>query len=144
MEITNIGPHFEVRQWKSQTLDRIFRSPMGWRHLHAVNAVFGRKAEQHPQLEGFANLLEDLFAGNPAEPMAKPVLTEQPISVEELSETVRPLKQGKASDDFGVVAALLHHAPPTFLNALLEVLNHLLRAGDGGKLAFKCCPRWLE
>ena len=62
--------------------------------------------------------------------MPMPVLTEQPSSVEELSETVRGLKQGKASDDFGLVAALLHHAPPTFLNALLEVLSHLLRTGD--------------
>ena len=40
----------EVRQWKSQTLDRILRSPMGWRHLHAVNAVFGRKAQQHGRI----------------------------------------------------------------------------------------------
>ena len=62
--------------------------------------------------------------------MPMPVLTEQPISVEELSETIRRLKQGKASDDFGLVAELLHHAPPTFSNALLEVLNHLLRTGD--------------
>ena len=79
----------EVRQGKSQTLDRILRTPMGWRHLHAVKAVFGRKTQQHPQLEEFANLLEDLFAGSPAEPMPVPVQTEQPISAEEFSETIR-------------------------------------------------------
>ena len=89
-----------------------------------------RSLLQRSQLEEFANLLEDLCAGNPAEPMPMPLLTEQPISVEELSETIRRVKQGKASDDFGLVAELLHHAQPTFLNALLEVLNHLLRTGD--------------
>ena len=102
-----------------------------------VNAVSGRKTQQQSQFDDFAHLLEDLFAGSPAEPMPMPVLTEQPISVEERFETIRRLKQGKASDDFGLVAELLHHAPPTCLNALLEVLNHLLRTGCARQLAEK-------
>ena len=83
----------EVRQWKSQTLERILRTPMGWRHLHAVNAVFGRKTQQHPQPEQFANFLKHSFAGSPAEPMPMPVLTEQPISVEELFEAGEGLRR---------------------------------------------------
>ena len=59
--------------------------------------------------------------------------------------TVRSLKQGNASNDFGSVAEVLHQPALTFSNVLSEVSNHILRTCDMPhscrKMSFQNPPR---
>ena len=85
--------------------------------LRTMEYGTGRWLPQRPQPLEFANMLEQLFAGNLGMPMAQPCLTEAPWTMAELKMVVARLKVNKAADDAGLVAELLHHSPEVMLEA---------------------------
>ena len=72
--------------------------------------------QYQPQPVEFANMLEQLFAGNLGMPI-RPYLTEALWTMAELKKGVARLKANKAADDAGLVAELLHHSPEVMLEA---------------------------
>ena len=89
----------------------------------------GRWMPQQPQPIQFANMLQQLFAGNLGMPMAQPCLTEAHWTMADIKKAVARLKANKAADDAGLVAELLHHSPEVMLEALLHLFRTVLLIG---------------
>ena len=103
-------------------MERLLEQFSKWKILRTMDYGTGRWLPEQPQPFEFADMLEQLFAGNPGRPMAEPCLTEAPWTMAELKKAITRLKTSKAADDVGLVAELLHHSPEVMLEALLLAL----------------------
>ena len=79
----------------------------------------------------FANMLEQLFAGNLGMPMAQPCLTKALWTMAELKMALARLKANKAADDAGLFAELVHHSPEALVEALSHLFRRALLTGEG-------------
>ena len=120
----------ELRDWKSNQLERLLGQSSKWKILRTVEYGTGRWLPEQPQPFEFANMLEQLFAGDLGMPMAQPCLTEAPWTMAELKMAVARLKANKAADDAGLVAELLHHSPEVMLEAMLHLFRRTLLTGE--------------
>ena len=66
--------------------------------LRTMESGTGRWMPQQPQPVEFANMFEQLFAGNLGMPIVQPYLTEAPWTMAELKKAVARLKANKAAD----------------------------------------------
>ena len=90
----------------------------------------GRHVVEQPHPNDFADMLENIFAGNFDKPMDRPMLTEAPWSMNELTAAIRRAKNKRTGDDLGLVAELLKYAPEGYLETLLDVFPHALSTGQ--------------
>ena len=122
----------ELRVWKSNQLERLLGQSSKWKILRTMEYGTGRWLPEQPQPFEFANMLEQLFAGNLGMPMAQPCFTEAPwtMAMVELKMAVARLKANKAADDAGLVAELVHHSPEVMLEALSHLFRRTLLTGE--------------
>ena len=120
----------ELRDRKSNQMERLLEQSSNWKILRTMDSGTGRWLPEQPQPFEFADLLEQLFAGNPGRPMVEPCLTEAPWTMAELKKAITRLKTNKAADDVGLVAELLHHSPEVMLEALLHLFRTVLFTGE--------------
>ena len=120
----------ELRDWKSNQMERLLEQSSKWKILRTMDYGIGRWLPEQPQPFEFADMLEQLFAGNPGRPMVEPCLTEAPWTMAELKKAITRLKTNKAADDVGLVAELLHHSPEVMLEALLHLFRTVLFTGE--------------
>ena len=129
LQIRNVHRR-EVRAWKTSQLQMFLGTASRWRDLRKF---LPRPTRQHivvqPHEDGFASMLEALFAG-PIQHLEKPnVLTEPLWSLAELGRAVLRLKLRKCGDDVGLTAEVLKHVPAEFWEHLLSVYNDILCHG---------------
>ena len=84
---------------------------------------------EQPQPFEFANMLEQLFAGNPGRPMVQPCLTEAPWTMAAPKKGITRLKTNKAGGDIVTVVSD---------GAFDKCRKH------GNKLYSTCCPKKKE
>jgi len=121
----------ETREWKSKEVNKLLSHPAGWKHLRGVQAkVSGRVQLQEPAEDEFASMLEGLFQGCPQHVPTPTCLTEVLFDATELDKSISKLKTNKSSDERGLAAELLKHAPQEFRNALLTLFNDVLEFGS--------------
>ena len=120
----------ELRDWKSNQTERLLEQSSKWKILRTMDYGTGRWLPEQPQPFEFADMLEQLFAGNPGRPMVEPCLTEAPWTMAELKKAITRLKTNKVADDVGLVAELLHHSPEVMLEALLHLFRTVLFTGE--------------
>ena len=89
-----------------------------------------RRVMEQPRPNEFADVLEDIFAGNFGRPMDQPVLTETPWSMSELKVAIKRAKDKRTGDDVGLVAEFSKHAPEGYLENLLGVFRDALSTGQ--------------
>ena len=90
----------------------------------------GQNMVPQPLVTDFAEMLEQLFCGNPS-PVVKPdVLDERPWTIKELQVAIKRMKCKRGADEAGLVAELLKHAPQELLVALLHLYNDMLSCGN--------------
>ena len=87
----------KLRDWKSNQLERLLKQSSKWKILRTMDYGTGRWLPQQPQPFEFANMLEQLFAGNPGRPMVEPRLTEAPWTMAERKKAITRLKTNKAA-----------------------------------------------
>ena len=117
----------EVRVWKIERLNAQLGHARNWRTLRSMQfATKGLRQQQTPQPNAFADMLGQLFAGNPDRPCRPANLTENPWSMHELQCAVGRMKIHKGADEAGLVAELL----------TLEIFHHV-----GAGRFFRCWRR---
>ena len=119
----------ELRDWKSNQIKCLLKKVSKRKLLRTMEYGTGRWMPHQPQPVEFANMLEQLFAGNLGMPMVRPYLTEAPWTMAELKKAIARLKANKAADDAGLVAELLHRSPQVMLEALLHLFRRVLLTG---------------
>jgi len=93
-------------------------------------ATKGFRQQQTPQPNAFADMLGQIFAGNPDTPCRPANLTENPWSMHELQCAVGRMKIHKGADEAGLVAELLKNSPDDFQADLLHLFNNILYTGN--------------
>ena len=120
----------EVRTWRSASLRLCLNNSSSWNLMRGMLQPTGRHVVEQPHPNDFADMLENIFAGNFDKPMDRPMLTEAPWSMNELRAAIRRAKNKRTGDDLGLVAELLKYAPEGYLEALLDVFRHALSTGE--------------
>ena len=121
----------EVRVWKIERLNAQLGHAKNWRTLRNMQfATKGFRQQQTPQPNAFADMLGQIFAGNPDRPCRPANLTENPWSMHELQCAVGRMKIHKGADEAGLVAELLKNSPDDFQADLLHLFNDILYTGN--------------
>ena len=102
----------------------------------------------HPAANEFANMLEQLFAGDPGGELQPPRLTEAAWEKSDVYKAIKRMKPQKSADERGFVAELLKHAPDIFIAKLVDGFNDLMSSGEvpheWRKTLFKMLPKNLR
>ena len=94
-----------------------------------VSITLGFRQQQTPQPNAFADMLGQLFAGNPDRPCRPANLRENPWAMHELQCAMGRMKIQKGADEAGLVAELLKNSPDDFQADLLRLFNDILYTG---------------
>ena len=82
----------ELRTWRSASLRLCLNHPSSWNLMKGMLQPTGPRVVEQPHPNEFADMLENIFAGNFGRPMDQPVLTETPWSMSELKVAIRRAK----------------------------------------------------
>ena len=120
----------EVRQWKARHLNTCLHHTSRWKFLRrCLPRSQAQNMVPQPLVTDFAEMLEQLFCGNPS-PVVKPdVLDERPWTIEELQVAIKRMKCKRGADEAGLVAELLKHALQELL-VELHLYNDILSCGN--------------
>ena len=131
----------ELQTWKSLKMNELLSRP----HLQKATH---QKMAGHPAANEFADMLEQLFAGDPGGELQPPRLTEAAWEKSDVCKATKRMKPHKSADERGLVAELLKHAPDIFIAKLVDGFNDLMSSGDvpheWRKTLFKMLPKNLR
>ena len=115
----------ECRQWKVSLLRQYLQHPARWKELQGISSSTSKPLRQHPPLDEFATMLEELFTGTSETPLQPNHLTEEPWTLQELIR----VKLNKSADESGLVAEVFKHISNNFAANILHLYNDLLSSG---------------
>ena len=119
----------ECRQWKVSLLRQYLQHPARWKELQGISSSTSKPLHQHPPLDEFATMLEELFTGTSETPLQPHHLTEEPWTLQELMRAIEKLKLNKSADESGLVAEVFKHISNNFAANILRLYNDLLSSG---------------
>ena len=89
-----------------------------------------QRTTEEPPPDDFADMLEEIFSGNPGAPTQPERLDEPLWTREELRFAITRLQNNKAADECGLVAEILRCVPHDCSNFFLQIMNDILHKGD--------------
>ena len=98
--------------------------------MRQLQNVANRRTTEEPRPNDFADMLEEIFSGNPGAPTQPERLDEPLWTREELRFAITRFQINKAADECGLVAEILRCVPHDCLNFLLQIMNDILHKGD--------------
>ena len=104
----------KCRQWKVSLLWQYLQHPARWKELQGMSSSTSKLLHQHPPLDEFATMLEELFTKTPETPLQPNHLTEEPWTLQELMGAIEKLKLNKSAGECGLVAAVFQHISTNF------------------------------
>ena len=120
----------EVRAWKSSKLHTLLQHAGNWKRMRQLQNVANQRTTEEPRPDYFADMLEEIFSGNPGAPTQPERLDEPLWTHEELRFAITRLQNNKAADECGLVAEILRCVPHDCLNFFLQIMNDILHKGD--------------
>ena len=103
---------------------------------------------QQPEPNEFADMLEELFAGDPGADLLPTQFTEIAWEKGEVHKAIKRMKVQKSADECGLLAEILKHVPDSFIDTLVGQFNDLMRTGqvptDRRKTSFKMLPKTIR
>ena len=119
-----------MRAWKSSKVETLLQHAGTWKGLRQLQNVANQRTTEEPQPNDFADMLEEIFSGNPGAP-TRPERLDEPLWTREASRfAIKRLKNNKAADECGLVAEVLRCGPHYCLNSFLQIRNDILQKGD--------------
>ena len=116
--------------------------------LPGIQAASHRTVSQQPEPNEFADMLEELFAGDPGGDLLPTQFTEIAWEKVEVYKAIKRMKVQKSADECGLVAEILKHVPDSFIDTLVGQFNDLMRTGqvptDWRKTSFKMLPKTIR
>ena len=94
-----------------------------------MSSSTSKPLHEHPPLDEFAMMLEELFTGTPETPLRPNHLTKEPWTLQELMGTLEKLKLIKSADECGLVAGVFKHIATNLAAKILHLYNDLLSSG---------------
>ena len=138
----------ELRAWKTWKVNAILPCKTSWKHLPGIQAASHRTVSQQPEPNEFADMLEELFAGDPGGDLLPTQFTEIAWEKGEVYKAIKRMKVQKSADECGLVAEILKHVPDSFIDTLVGQFNDLMRTGqvptDWRKTSFKMLPKTIR
>ena len=104
------------------------------------------KVAGHPSANEFADMLEQLFAGDPGRELQQPQLTETAWENSDVYKAIKRMKLQKSADKRALVAeSLLKYAPDFVTEKVVDNFTDLITTGDvprqWHKTVFKMLPK---
>ena len=135
----------ELQTWKTSKINELLSRKSSWKLLPTMQKATHQRVAGHPLANEFADMLEQLFAGDPGGELQPPQLTETAWEKSDVYNAIKRMKLQKSADERGLVAALLKYAPDFFLVKLVDSFNDLMTSGDvpreWHKTLFKMLPK---
>ena len=119
----------EVRAWKSSKLQTLLQHGGTGKRVRQLQNVAMQRTTEQPPPDAFADMLEEIFNGNPGAPTQPEQLDEPLWTCWELRFAIKRLKNNKAADECGLVAEVLRCVPHDCLSSLLDIMNEILHKG---------------
>ena len=120
----------ELQTWKSLKMNELLSRKSSWKTIPHLQEATHQKMAGHPAANEFADMLEQLFAGDPGGELQPPRLTEAAWEKSDVYKAIKRMKPQKSADERGVVAELLKHAPDIFIAKLVDGFNDLMSSGE--------------
>ena len=114
----------EVRAWKPSKLQTLLQHAGNWKRMRQLQNVANQRTMEEPRPDDFADMLEEIFSGNPGAPTQPERLDEPLWTRQELRFAITRLQNNKAADECGLVAEILRCVPHDCLNLFLQIMNH--------------------
>ena len=138
----------ELRAWKTWKLNTILPCKASWKTLPGIQTTSHRTVSQQPEPDEFADMLEELFAGDPGGDWLSTQFAEIAWEKGEVYKAIKRMKVQKSADECGLVAEVLKHAPDFFIDTLVAQFNDLMMTGqvpaDWRKTSFKMLPKTMR
>ena len=94
----------ELRAWKTWKVDTILPCKTSWKHPPGIQAASHRTVSRQPEPNEFADMLEELFAGDPGGDLLPTQFTEIAWEKGEVYKAIKRMKMQKSADECGLVA----------------------------------------
>ena len=120
----------ELRAWKTWKVNTILPCKTSWKHLPGIQAASHGTVSQQPEPNEFADMLEELFAGDPGGDLLPTQFTENAWEKGEVYKAIKRMKVQKSADECGLVAEVLKYVPDSFIDTLMVQFNDLMRTGQ--------------
>ena len=140
----------ELRAWKTWKANTILPCKTSWKHLPGIQAASHGTVSQQPEPNEFADMFEELFAGDRGGDLLPTQFTEIAWAKGEMYKAIKRTKVQKSADECGLVAEVSKHVPDSFIDTLVVQFNDWMKTGqvptDWQKHRSKCCrkPRVLR
>ena len=138
----------ELRAWKTWKVNTILACKTSWKHLPGIQAASHRTVSQQPEPNEFADMLEELFAGDPGGDLLPTQFTEIAWEKREVHKAIKRMKVQKSADECSFVAKFLKHVPDSLIDTLVGQFNDLMRRGevptDWRKTSFNMLPKTIR
>ena len=135
----------ELQTWKTSKINEVLSRKSSWKLLPHMQKATHQRVAGHPLANEFADMLEQLFAGDPGGELQPPQLTETAWERSDVYNAIKRMKLQKSADERGLVAELLKYAPGFFIAKLVDSFNDLMTSGDvpreWDKTPFKMLPK---
>ena len=135
----------ELQTWKTSKINELLSRKNYWKLLPRMKTATHQRVAGHPPANEFADMLEQLFAGDPGGELQPPQLTETAWEKSDVYKAIKRMKMQKSADERGLVAELLKYAPDYFIAKLVDSFNDLMTTGDvpheWHKTLFKMLPK---
>ena len=120
----------ELQTWKTSKINELLSRKNYWKLLPRMKTATHQRVAGHPPANEFADMLEQLFAGDPGGELQPPQLTETAWKKSDVYKAIKRMKMQKSADERGLVAELLKYAPDYFIAKLVDSFNDLMTTGD--------------
>ena len=116
----------ELQTWKTLKVNELLSLKSSWKTLPRIHKATHQRVAGHPAPNGFADMLEQLFAGDPGGELQPLRLTETAWEKGDVYKAIKRMKLQKSADERGLVAELLKYAPDIFIAKLVDNFNDLM------------------
>ena len=138
----------ELRAWKTWKVNTILPCKTPWKHLPGIQAASHRTVSQQPEPNKFADMLEELLAGDLGGDLLPTQFTEIAWEKGDVYKAIKRMKLQKSADECGLIAEVLKYVPDSFIDTLVVQFNDLMRPGyvptDWRKTSFKMLPKTIR